>query len=97
MDTILVCTLLYCIIVGLLYAPRCPQLEAAGNFPIDYFPSVEEEEEEEEYKLTEEKTSPCPPPSAQPLTIRELKQLASRAKIKNYSRMNKAQLISALG
>ena len=42
---VIVATLIYIFIVGMLCAPKCPRYEAAGDAPVDYFPDALEEDE----------------------------------------------------
>ena len=46
MENIIILTALYVLIIGILYAPKCPKMTATET-PINYFPSVEDEPENE--------------------------------------------------
>jgi Rho termination factor, N-terminal domain len=102
MDTIIVLTALYILLIALIYAPKCPN-QTAPDY-VDYFPSLEDVTASEDLE-----TAIAPEPSPAPdldkaedklmltlMSIRDLKKLASQAKIKNYSSLTKSQLIAAL-
>ena len=73
MDTIILLTALYILLVALVYAPKCPA----------HSPAPDLDKAEDKLMLTL-------------MSIRDLKKLASQAKIKNYSSLTKSQLIAAL-
>jgi hypothetical protein len=75
MDTIIVLTALYILLIGILYAPKCPKTATS--------PAPDLDKAEDKLMLTL-------------MSIRDLKKLASQAKIKNYSSLTKSQLIAAL-
>ncbi|MEB3190439.1 MAG: Rho termination factor N-terminal domain-containing protein [Snowella sp.] len=105
MDTLIVLIFAYIAIVGLAYAPRCPKAideivakpkkmkkqkyvdpnQLSINFAFD-----DTKTKKREPKQTQQQ------PNLQDKTIRELKKLASQAKIKRYSYLTKAELIQAL-
>lgn len=98
MDTIIVLTALYILLIALIYAPKCPAHSPAPDY-VDYFP------EPDQLRTTEFKKDPSPAPDLDKaedklmltlMSIRDLKKLASQAKIKNYSSLTKSQLIAAL-
>ena len=109
---IIVLTALYIFVIGCLYAPKCPQVSPDGPVEkIEYFPEIEPTDEPDKkshlVNLPVEPFTPSPAPVSLPtaiapetflhgLSIRELKKLASKAKIKRYSNLNKQQLILAL-
>ena len=114
MDTIIVLTALYILLIALIYAPKCPAHSPAPDY-VDYFPCVEEVSATVAPTKTgiipnlKLETAIAPEPSPAPdldkaedklmltlMSIRDLKKLASQAKIKNYSSMTKSQLIAAL-
>lgn len=105
MDTIIVLTALYILLIALIYAPKCPATSPAPDY-VDYFPEPEQAKND---SLTNLETAIAPEPSPAPdldkaedklmltlMSIRDLKKLASQAKIKNYSSLTKSQLIAAL-
>ena len=97
MDTIVVLTALYILLIALIYAPKCPVTSPAPDY-VDYFPEVMEVEPETAIAF-----SPKPPATVEPpvvssltkMTIRQLKAMA-KGKIKNYSSLTKSQLIDRL-
>lgn len=100
MDTIIVLTALYILLIGLIYAPKCPAHSPAPDY-VDYFPEAVEPDNLEIAIAPE----PSPAPDLDKaedklmltlMSIRDLKKLASQAKIKNYSSLTKSQLIAAL-
>lgn len=114
MDTIIVLTALYILLIALVYAPKCPAHSPAPDY-VDYFPEVVDKPDNLETKteiiadLKQVETVIAPEPSPAPdldkaedklmltlMSIRDLKKLASQAKIKNYSSLTKSQLIAAL-
>jgi hypothetical protein len=129
MSYAIVAALAYLFLVGLIYAPQCPQAENP-TAPIDYFPEPTPEPQPApqvtpapqvfqgwETAETEPETvativtlarqalaqlTPETQPQANPaldltaLTIRQLKKMASAAKVKNYGTMKKHELITAL-
>jgi len=99
MDTIVVCTLAYILVIALIYVPKCPKT-ATGPAPdyVDYFPEVMEVETETAIAFSPKPTATVEPPVVSPLatmTIRQLKAMA-KGKIKNYSSLTKSQLIERL-
>ena len=70
---IIAASLLYIFIVGLLYAPKCPRYEAAGNAPIDYFPDAFDIDEEklhtESVEFMLEILDPTPKPVTEPIAV----------------------------
>jgi cbb3-type cytochrome oxidase subunit 3 len=110
MENLLVCIVLYVAIVAVAYRPKAKATATpSAEEPINYFPEVEEVEEEEEAIAVEpvevaEEVTPEPiktpsvviPANLENLTIRQLKKLASAAKIRRYSSLTKAQLIDRL-
>ncbi|MFM7438435.1 MAG: Rho termination factor N-terminal domain-containing protein [Snowella sp.] len=115
MDTIIVLTALYILLIALIYAPKCPATSPAPDY-VDYFPSVEDVTAGDDLETKTEtiadlnlETAIAPEPSPAPdldkaedklmltlMSIRDLKKLASQAKIKNYSNLTKSQLIDRL-
>jgi hypothetical protein len=87
---IIVLTVAYVILIGCLYAPKCPQ-NVSPDRPIDYFPVVEADPEPE----TAIASNPSFPDLAS-MTIRQLKALASQVKLPRYSSLTKSQLIVKL-
>jgi hypothetical protein len=80
-DYTVILTALYILIVAIAFSPKTCKVEPVEK--IEYFPEIEAVELAPEIPLTA-------------LGIRELKKLASKAKIKRYSSLNKQQLILAL-
>ena len=103
-DYTVILTALYILIVAIAFAPKCPHV--SPDSPVEYFPEIEAVEPVEKSHLVNlpvmsSENFPIPQAIAAeiPLTalgIRELKKLASKAKIKRYSSLNKQQLILAL-
>jgi hypothetical protein len=101
----IVLTLAYVLIVAIAFAPKCPQTVSPDS-PVEYFPEIEPVESVETYLVNlpvmSSENFPIPQAiatdenSLASLGIRELKKLASKAKIKRYSTLNKQQLILAL-
>ena len=106
----IVLTLAYILIVAIAFAPKCPQTVSPDS-PVEYSPEIEAVEPVKKTHLVNlpgEPVTPSPAPVSLPqaiatdeisltaLGIRELKKLASKAKIKRYSSLNKQQLILAL-
>jgi hypothetical protein len=87
---IIVLTVAYVILIGCLYAPKCPQ-NVSSDRPIDYFPVVEADPEPESAIAS----NPSFPDLAS-MTIRQLKALASQVKLPRYSSLTKSQLIVKL-
>lgn len=110
MSNTIVAILLYVLIVAIAFAPKCPQQQSVGSTSINYFPDIEVKASEPTTELvndfpednkvrnsqTESAIASESKTNLNTLGIRELKKLASRAKIKNYSRLTKKQLIEAL-
>jgi hypothetical protein len=99
MDTIVVCSLAYILVIALIYAPQCPKTvtDPALDY-VDYFPEVMEVEPETAIAFPPKPTATVEPPvvpSLTTMTIRQLKAMA-RGKIKNYSSLTKSQLIDCL-
>jgi hypothetical protein len=107
-DYTAITTVLYIFIVAVAFAPKCPQTVSPDS-PVEYFPEIETVEpvEAQLVNLPGEPVTPSPAPVSLPtaiapeipltaLGIRELKKLASKAKIKRYGTLNKQQLIFAL-
>lgn len=99
MDTIVVCSLAYILVIALIYAPKCPKTatDSALDY-VDYFPEVMEVETETAIAFSPQPTATVEPPvvsSLTTMTIRQLKAMA-RGKIKNYSSLTKSQLIERL-
>ena len=98
MDTIVVCSLAYILVIVLIYAPQCPKTvtDPALDY-VDYFPSVEVEPETA-IAFSPQSTATVELPvvsSLTTMTIRQLKAMA-KGKIKNYSSLTKSQLIERL-
>jgi hypothetical protein len=67
---IIFASLLYIFIIGLLYAPKCPRYEAAGNAPIDYFPDAFDENQKMiDWKTMLEIFDPVPEPVTEPIAV----------------------------
>lgn len=99
MDTIVVCSLAYILVIALIYAPQCPKTatDPALDY-VDYFPEVMEMEPETAITFSPQPAATVEPPvvsSLTTMTIRQLKAMA-RGKIKNYSSLTKSQLIERL-
>jgi hypothetical protein len=108
-DYTIILTALYVLIIAIAFAPKCPQTVSPDS-PVEYFPEIEAVELAPIPSLENlpvEPVTPSPAPVSLPqaiapeipltaLGIRELKKLASKAKIKRYSSLNKKQLILAL-
>jgi hypothetical protein len=104
-DYTVILTALYILIVAIAFAPKCPQTVSPDS-PVEYFPEIEAVEPVETYLVNlpvmSSENFPIPQAiatdeiSLTALGIRELKKLASKAKIKRYSSLNKQQLILAL-
>ena len=95
MDTIVVCSLAYILVIALIYIPQCPKT-VTGPAPdyVDYFPEVMEVEPETAIAFSSQTTATVEPPvvaSLTTMTIRQLKAMA-RGKVKNYSSLTKSQL-----
>lgn len=111
-DYTVILTALYILIIAIAFAPKCPHVSPDGPVEkIEYFPEIEAVEPVKKTHLVNlpgEPVTPSPAPVSLPtaiatdeipltaLGIRELKKLASKAKIKRYSSLNKQQLILAL-
>jgi len=99
MDTIVVCTLAYILVIALIYAPKCPKTVTGPALDyVDYFPEVMEVETETAIAFSSKPPATVEPPvvsSLTTMTIRQLKAMA-RGKIKNYSSLTKSQLIERL-
>jgi hypothetical protein len=99
MDTIVVCSLAYILLIALIYAPQCPKTVTGPALDyVDYFPEVMEVETATAIAFSPKPTAMVEPPvvsSLTTMTIRQLKAMA-RGKIKNYSSLTKSQLIAAL-
>jgi hypothetical protein len=107
-DYTVILTALYILIVAIAFAPKCPHV--SPDSPVEYSPEIEAVEPVKKTHLVNlpgEPVTPSPAPVSLPtaiaaeipltaLGIRELKKLASKAKIKRYSSLNKQQLILAL-
>jgi hypothetical protein len=96
MDTIIVLTALYILLIALIYAPKCPN-QTAPDY-VDYFPSLEDvtASEDLETAIAPDLDKAEDKLMLTLMSIRDLKKLASQAKIKNYSSLTKSQLIAAL-
>ena len=104
----IVLSLVYILIVAIAFSPKTCKVEPVEK--IEYFPEIEAVELAPIPSLENlpvEPVIPSPVPISLPQTItpeipltalgiRELKKLASKAKIKRYSSLNKQQLILAL-
>jgi len=100
MDTIVVCSLAYILVIALIYAPQCPKT-ATDHAPdyVDYFPEVMDVEPEMAIAFSQpEPTATVEPPVVPPLTMMTIRQLKAMAKgkVKNYSSLTKSQLIDRL-
>ena len=108
-DYTVILTALYILIVAIAFAPKCPQtvfpeIEAFEPYIKTETVFNEPVESVETYLVNLPDTTASPLPQAiatdeislASLGIRELKKLASKAKIKRYSTLNKQQLILAL-
>ena len=111
-DYTVILTALYILIVAIAFAPKCPHVSPDSPVEkIEYFPEIETTDEPAKkshlVNLPVELVTPSPAPVSLPtaiapeipltaLGIRELKKLASKAKIKRYGTLNKQQLIFAL-
>ena len=101
METTIVLSLAYVILIGILYAPKCPATTATETAPIDYFPEIEEEDSEKIPEPLDDLSPAIAPspsitsPDLATTTIRQLKAMA-KGKIKNYGNLTKAQLIDRL-
>jgi hypothetical protein len=97
MDYVIISTLAYILIVGLLYAPKCPKYESIGDAPIEYFPEIKEEEVPPEPKIIQPELKTATESLMLSLMpIRKLYSLAKKEGIKNYKSMKKADLAIAL-
>lgn len=109
MSYTIVCTIVYILIIALVYAPKCPKYETVQDAPIDYFPEIEEVVKEPENTINQgqatDKTDLHTLPvnevknaqvNLSKMSIRSLKKLASEMKVKNYGKMCKADLIHIL-
>jgi len=104
----IVLSLIYIAAVAIAFSPKTCKVEPVKK--IEYFPEIEAVELAPIPSLENlpgEPVTPSPAPVSLPqaiapeipltaLGIRELKKLASKAKIKRYSSLNKQQLILAL-
>ena len=87
----IVLTLAYVILIGCLYAPKCPQTVSPDR-PVDYFPVVEADPKPEPAIASNPSVT-----DLATMTIRQLKALASRVKLPRYSSLTKSELIVKLG
>lgn len=99
MDTVIVLTLAYILLIALIYAPQCPKTATGHALDyVDYFPEVMEVETETAIAFSPKPTATVEPPvvsSLTTMTIRQLKAMA-KGKVKNYSSLTKSQLIDRL-